>query len=88
MAYQKHLRLVCRLDNIRKQTGSDIDVAIDPEELEGLDDSAVRQLYEQRLAEEQAKRSREVPPPPLDNHQKNIRQQPLASQEGNSFSTY
>ena len=37
-----------------------MDVAIDPEELEGLDDGAVRQLYEQRVAEEQAKRPREV----------------------------
>lgn len=49
-----------RLDTLRKQTGGDIDVAIDPEELEGLDDAAIKQLYEQRLAEEQARRAREV----------------------------
>lgn len=37
-----------------------MEVAIDPEELEGLDDAAVRALYEQRLSEERARHSREV----------------------------
>lgn len=37
-----------------------MEVAIDPEELEGLDDTAVKALYEQRLAEERARHSREV----------------------------
>lgn len=43
-------------------------MAIDPEELEGLDDSAIRQLYDQRLAEEQARRAREAIPLLLNIH--------------------
>lgn len=37
-----------------------MEVAIDPEELEGLDDTAVKALYEQRLSDERARHSREV----------------------------
>ena len=51
---------VCRLEALRKEAGADMEVAIDPEELEGLDDTAVKALYEQRLAEERARHSREV----------------------------
>ena len=50
---------LCRLDALR-QAGGDMEVAIDPEELEGLDDTAVRALYEQRLSEQRARTSREV----------------------------
>ena len=51
---------MCRLEALRKEAGADMEVAIDPEELEGLDDTAVKALYEQRLAEERARHSREV----------------------------
>ena len=37
-----------------------MEVAINPEELEGLDSNAIRALYEQRLEEEKARHSREV----------------------------
>jgi len=51
---------MCRLEALRKDSGADMEVAIDPEELEGLDDAAVKALYEQRLADERARHSREV----------------------------
>lgn len=56
---------MCRLEALRKESGGDMEVAIDPEELEGLDDVAIKALYEQRLAEERARHSREVSFPPL-----------------------
>ena len=51
---------LCRLEALKRDTGADMEVAIDPEELEGLDDTAVRALYEQRLSEERARHSREA----------------------------
>jgi len=50
---------VKKLEALRKDSGADMEVAIDPEELEGLDDAAVKALYEQRLADERARHSRE-----------------------------
>ncbi len=38
----------------------DVEVAIDPAELEGLDDAGVRALYEERLAQQRTASSREV----------------------------
>jgi hypothetical protein len=38
----------------------DVEVALDPAELEGLDEAGVRALYEQRLAEQRAAHSREA----------------------------
>ena len=38
----------------------DVEVAIDPAELEGLDEEAVRALYDERLAQQQSTASREV----------------------------
>ena len=40
----------------------DVEVAIDPAELEGLDDAGVRALYEERLAQQRTASSREVWP--------------------------
>ena len=37
-----------------------MEVAIDPAELEGLDEEGVRALYEERLAQQQSTASREV----------------------------
>ena len=42
----------------------DVEVAIDPAELEGLDEEGVRALYEERLAQQQSTASREVPSAP------------------------
>ena len=39
----------------------DVEVAIDPAELEGLDEEGVRALYDERLAQQQSTASREVP---------------------------
>ena len=44
----------------------DVEVAIDPAELEGLDEEAVRALYEERLAQQQSTASREVTLHPVD----------------------
>lgn len=41
----------------------DVEVAIDPAELEGLDEAGVRALYEERLAQQRTASSREVPLP-------------------------
>ena len=38
----------------------DVEVAINPEELEGLDDTAVQALYRQRLEAQQQSQQREV----------------------------
>ena len=38
----------------------DVEVAIDPAELEGLDEEGVRALYDERLAQQQSTASREV----------------------------
>jgi hypothetical protein len=51
---------VCvRLEALRASMPSDVEVSIDPEELEGLDDAAVRQLYEARLEAQRAANKRE-----------------------------
>ncbi len=39
----------------------DVEVAIDPAELEGLDEAGVRALYEERLSQQRTASSREVP---------------------------
>lgn len=52
--------MCCRLEALKRDSGTDVEVAIDPEELEGLDDAQVKTLYEQRLSEERARHSREV----------------------------
>ena len=41
----------------------DVEVAIDPAELEGLDEEGVRALYDERLAQQQSTASREVTSP-------------------------
>ena len=47
--------------NLRRAGGAaDVEVAIDPAELEGLDEEAVRALYDERLAQQQSTASREV----------------------------
>ena len=51
---------MCRLEALKRDSGTDVEVAIDPEELEGLDEAQVKALYEQRLSEERARHSREV----------------------------
>lgn len=45
---------------LRQQNPSDVDVAITPEELEGLDETSIQALYNQRMAEERARNAREV----------------------------
>lgn len=45
---------------LRQQNPSDVDVAITPEELEGLDETSIQALYNQRVAEERARNAREV----------------------------
>ena len=45
---------------LRQQNPSDVDVAITPEELEGLDEASIQALYNQRVAEERARNAREV----------------------------
>ena len=47
--------LLCRAGGV-----PDVEVAIDPAELEGLDEEGVRALYEERLAAQQSTASREV----------------------------
>ena len=44
----------------RRGGAADVEVAIDPAELEGLDEEGVRALYEERLAQQQSTASREV----------------------------
>ncbi|KAL4431297.1 hypothetical protein ABPG75_006553 [Micractinium tetrahymenae] len=48
-----------RLEALRREMPSDVDVSIDPAELEGLDDAALRDLYEMRVAEQRAAAGRE-----------------------------
>ena len=50
----------CRLEMLRQQNPSDVEVAITPEELEGLDEASIQALYNQRVAEERARNAREV----------------------------
>lgn len=45
---------------LRQQNPSDVEVAITPEELEGLDEASIQALYNQRVAEERARNAREV----------------------------
>ena len=45
---------------LRQQNPSDVEVAITPEELEGLDEASIQGLYNQRVAEERARNAREV----------------------------
>lgn len=47
---------------LRQQNPSDVEVAITPEELEGLDEASIQGLYNQRVAEERARNAREVHP--------------------------
>ncbi len=49
-----------RLEILRQQNPSDVEVAIEPEELEGLDETSIQALYNQRVAEERARNAREV----------------------------
>ena len=53
----------CRLEILRQQNPSDVEVAIEPEELEGLDEASIQALYNQRVAEERARNAREVRTP-------------------------
>ncbi|KAI3424478.1 hypothetical protein D9Q98_010028 [Chlorella vulgaris] len=48
-----------RLEALRRDLPSDVDVSIDPSELEGLDDAALRELYEIRVQEQRAASGRE-----------------------------
>ncbi len=49
------------MGELRRAGGAaDVEVAIDPAELEGLDEEAVRALYDERLAQQQSTASREV----------------------------
>lgn len=48
-----------RLEALQREMPSDIDVSIDPAELEGLDDEALRSLYELRLTEQRTAAGRE-----------------------------
>ncbi len=52
--------LLYRLEILRQQNPSDVEVAIEPEELEGLDEASIQALYNQRVAEERARNAREV----------------------------
>lgn len=45
---------------MRQQNPSDVEVAIEPEELEGLDEASIQALYNQRVAEERSRNAREV----------------------------
>ncbi len=49
-----------RVDILGKHAAGDMEVTIDPEELDGLDEGAVRARYEQRLAEVRAATAPEV----------------------------
>ena len=46
-------------DIMGNEAVNDVDVSFTPEELEGLDDKALKELYEGRVAEERARRARE-----------------------------
>lgn len=48
-----------RLEALRKEMPSDVDVAIDPGDLEALDDASLKDLYESRVAEKRAAAGRE-----------------------------
>lgn len=48
-----------RLEKLRKEMPSDLDVSINPEELEGLDDAALKELYDMRLKEQRIAAGRE-----------------------------
>ncbi|KAL6784438.1 hypothetical protein ACKKBF_B01795 [Auxenochlorella protothecoides x Auxenochlorella symbiontica] len=48
-----------RLEALRREVPSDLDVAIDPAELEGLSDAALRELYEGRVVEAREAAGRE-----------------------------
>ena len=50
----------CRLEQVRRQVGGDLEVALAPEELESMDEAALTALYQRRLAEEKSKTTREV----------------------------
>lgn len=40
-----------RLEGLPKMGNADVDITLDPEELEGLDEAAIKSLYEQKLTE-------------------------------------
>eukprot|EP00891_Asterochloris_glomerata_P003652 jgi/Astpho2/3652/Aster-07854 len=48
-----------RLEQVRRQVGGDLEVALTPEELESMDEAALTALYQRRLAEEKSKTTRE-----------------------------
>jgi splicing factor 3B subunit 2 len=48
-----------RLEALRREVPSDLDVSIDPGDLEGLDDGALKELYEARVREQRAAAGRE-----------------------------
>jgi splicing factor 3B subunit 2 len=48
-----------RLEALRREVPTDLDVSIDPGDLEGLDDAALRELYERRVREQRAAAGRE-----------------------------
>ena len=56
----KQSAALCRLEILRQQNPSDVEVAIGPDELEGLDEASIQALYNQRVAEERARNAREV----------------------------
>lgn len=49
-----------RLEALKRDRGGDLEVAIDPEALEGLDQQGVNDLYESARMEKQASEAREV----------------------------
>ena len=53
------------MSHARCRREGDVEVAINPEELEGLDDAAVQALYRQRLEAQQQSQQREVRCPAL-----------------------
>ena len=48
-----------RLEALRREVPSDLDVSIDPADLESLDDAALKDLYEMRVAEQRAAAGKE-----------------------------
>lgn len=51
---------IYRLEALKRDRGGDLEVAIDPEALEGLDQQGVNDLYESARMEKQASEAREV----------------------------
>ena len=53
------LRVMCRLEQLRAHAPGDVEVVINPEELEGLSEAEMEELYNQRLAEARGASGRE-----------------------------